>query len=63
MELLKVVVNAALAVNGNKKHWTMAKLSYAFIGNHETLKQGEASSRWKDTPVDPASTLTHVAMR
>ena len=59
--LLKAVAAIALSINGDQKHWTMGMLSYVLIGNHETLKQGETSSRWKDTPVDPASALTHAA--
>jgi hypothetical protein len=45
LALLKAVVAVALSVNGDQKHWTMAMLSYALIGNHETLKQGEKKSR------------------
>ena len=61
LDLLKAVAEATHDANGDQKYWTMGMLSYALIGNHETLKQGEEGSRWKDTPVDPASTLTNAA--
>ena len=61
LDLLLAMEEAALASNSDGGHWTMEMLSYALVGNHETLKQGEEDSRWKETPVDPAITLTHAS--
>jgi len=59
--LLKRVAAAALARHSDEKYWNMGMLSYALIGNHETIKQDDPKSRWNSTPVDPGATLTHAA--
>ena len=61
LDLLLVTAEVALVATSDGKHWAMGMLSYALVANHETLTQGEEGSRWKETPVDPASTLTHAA--